>query len=98
MPRLRRLNVDDPTDPRLADYVALRDAHLRATVEGETGTFIAEGALVVRQLLTSAYRVKSVLVTPRKLAALEEDLERHLDPATPVYVAPRDLLRIERAQ
>lgn len=93
MPRLRRVAVDDPADPRLADFLALRDADLRARVEWERGTFIAEGALVVRQLLRSPYRVKSVLVTPRKLAALERDLEAALAPDVPVYVAPRPLLR-----
>ena len=82
MPRLRRVDVDDPADPRLADYAALRDADLR-------DAFIAEGALVVRQLLRSPYRVRSVLVTPRKLAALEDALPTDVT----VYVAPRPLLR-----
>jgi tRNA G18 (ribose-2'-O)-methylase SpoU len=82
VPRLRRVAIDDPDDPRLADYRALRDAELQ-------GAFIAEGALVVRQLLRSPYRVRSVLVTPRKLAALDADLP----PDVTVYVAPRELLR-----
>lgn len=83
MPRLRRvIEVDDPADPRIADFRALRDADL-------PGAFIAEGALVVRQLFRSRYRVRSVLVTPRKLAALEADLP----PDVPVYVAPRPLLK-----
>ena len=47
----------------------------------------AEGVLVVRELLRSAYPVRSLLVSPTKLAELHADLE-HLDPATPVYVAP----------
>ena len=87
MPRLRRLGeniveVDDADDPRLADYRALRDADL-------PDAFIAEGALVVRSLLSSLYRVRSVLVTPRKLTALADVLP----PGVPVYVAPRPLLK-----
>jgi tRNA G18 (ribose-2'-O)-methylase SpoU len=90
VPRLRRLGqggadiveVGDPDDPRLADYRALRDADL-------PGAFIAEGALVVRSLLSSSYRVRSVLVTPRKLAALADVLPSDV----PVYVASRPLLK-----
>jgi tRNA G18 (ribose-2'-O)-methylase SpoU len=87
VPRLRRVGhtvveVADPDDPRLADYRALRDADL-------PDAFIAEGALVVRSLLSSSYRVRSVLVTPRKFAALADDLPDDV----PVYVAPRPLLK-----
>jgi len=85
VPRLRRLTtiaVDDPDDPRLADYRALRDADL-------PDAFIAEGALVVRQLFRSPHPVRSLLVTPRKLAALEADVP----PDVPVYVASRPLLK-----
>ena len=43
--------VDDPADPRLADYVDLADPELRRRVETEAGFFIAESPLVVRRLL-----------------------------------------------
>ena len=58
------LSVDDPADPRLADYVDLSDPELRKRVESERGFFIAESPLVVRRLLESGRRVRSVLVTP----------------------------------
>jgi tRNA G18 (ribose-2'-O)-methylase SpoU len=76
------VEIDDPGDPRLTDYRALRDADL-------PDAFIAEGALVVRSLLSSPYRVRSVLVTPRKFTALADALP----PDVPVYVAPRPLLK-----
>jgi tRNA G18 (ribose-2'-O)-methylase SpoU len=60
----------------------MRDAQLR-------DAFIAEGALVVRELLRSPFRVRSVLVTARKLAVLEDALPADV----PVYVAPREVLR-----
>jgi len=41
-----RLDVTDPDDPRMGDYVSLRDSQLRRRVEGERGIFIAEGAII----------------------------------------------------
>lgn len=67
--------VDDPDDPRVTDFFRLNDPDLRRVVEGDgDGFFVAEGALVIRQLLLSPYPVRAVLVTPRGLAALEGDL------------------------
>lgn len=37
------IDVDDPDDPRLADYVRLRETSLRRHLETEQGIFIAEG-------------------------------------------------------
>jgi tRNA G18 (ribose-2'-O)-methylase SpoU len=84
------VNVDDPGDPRLADYVGLTDAALRRRLELGRGIFIAEGELVIRQLLVSPYPVRSVLVTPARhhhLAAVLAELD------APVFVAPPEVLR-----
>ena len=78
------VDVDDPADPRVADFRDLTDADLRARHEEEHGVFIAEGPLVLRELVTSAYDVRSVLVTPSQRAALADVLDG-LD--APVYVA-----------
>ena len=79
--------VDDPADPRVADYLALNDPDLRRLRERsggrEGGFFIAEGTTVIRQLLRSPYRVRSLLLTPRRLAALAADLDGI---EAPVYV------------
>lgn len=73
--KLQPLPVEDPDDPRVADFFRLNDPDLRRAVEGEgDGFFVAEGALVIRQLLQSRYPVRSVLATPQGLAALEGDL------------------------
>jgi len=85
----RPVAVDDPGDPRLADYVGLTDAVLRRRIEDGRGVFIAEGELVIRQLLVSGYAVRSVLVTPARLARLE-DVLAPLD--APVFVAPAAVL------
>jgi tRNA G18 (ribose-2'-O)-methylase SpoU len=85
--------IDDPADGRVADFVGLRDPDLRRIRErsqgGDPGFFVAEGPEVVRHLLRSPYRLRSVLVTDRGLRALEPEL-RPLD--APVYLAPQAAL------
>lgn len=70
--------VEDPADPRVGDFVALNDPELRRRREhsggAEGGFFVAEGVMVIRHLLRSPYRLRSVLVTPQGLAALADDL------------------------
>src|SRR5215831_13890119 len=62
--------VDDPTDPRLADYVQLTDVKLRTSMEAEHGLFMAEGEKVIRRAIAAGYGVRSMLVTPERLAGL----------------------------
>lgn len=85
--------IDDAGDPRIADYVGLTDPDLRRRRErasaGDGGFFIAEGVGVIRQLLVSTYRVRSMLLTPARLAGLEPDLVG-LD--APVFVAPQEVV------
>jgi len=80
--------IDDPADVRVGDFVGLNDPELRRMREqsggAEGGFFIAEGDLVIRQLLRSAYRLRSLLLTPLRLEALAPELEA-VD--APVYVA-----------
>ena len=56
---------------------------------GGGGVFIAEGEVVVRTLIASAYAVKSVLCTPGRLETMGDALERA---HAPVYVAELDVL------
>jgi tRNA G18 (ribose-2'-O)-methylase SpoU len=82
--------IDDPDDPRVADYVDLADPELRRRAEFAGEFFVAESPLVVRRLVDSGRRIRSVLVAPPQFDALYDALERV--PA-PVYVAPMDVLR-----
>ncbi|HEY2553496.1 MAG TPA: RNA methyltransferase [Streptosporangiaceae bacterium] len=77
------LSVDDPADPRLADYAALTDGRLRRSLESEHGLFIAEGEKVIRRAIEARYQVRSLLVTSERLEALG-DLA--VSCAAPVYV------------
>lgn len=73
-----------PTDLLLDDYRNIPDADLVR----QRGTFVAEGRLVVRRLLTdSALRVRSVLLTDTAREAMADVLATR--PDVPVYVVPQ---------
>lgn len=83
------IRVEDPGDPRLADYVALTDVELRRRREPAEGLFVAEGEKVIRRAVAAGYPMRSCLLEDRWLPALE-DLLASVD--APVYVASRELL------
>ncbi len=70
----RLVVVVDPRDPRLADYVSLRDVQLRRHIETERGLFLAEGEKVVRRAVAAGYPIRSFMMTRRWLAGLEQEL------------------------
>lgn len=80
--------IDDAADPRLADYVGLREASMRRLLETERGIFIAEGETVIRRALGAGYPARSFLLAERWLPGLAPLLEP-LD--VPVYVAAEDV-------
>jgi tRNA G18 (ribose-2'-O)-methylase SpoU len=82
--------VDDPADPRLSEYVDLRDPDLRRRVEPDGGFFVAESPHVIRTVIGAGRRVRSVLVTPVQHDALASALAT-ID--APVYVAEAEVLR-----
>jgi tRNA G18 (ribose-2'-O)-methylase SpoU len=82
------VEVDDPHDPRLADYRDLRDVELRKNLEAEHGLFLAEGEKVVRRAVEGGYPVRSFLMAPRWLAGLADVLETT---ESPCYVVSEDL-------
>ncbi|MBO3748246.1 RNA methyltransferase [Streptosporangiaceae bacterium NEAU-GS5] len=62
--------LDAAADPRLADYVRLRDVDLRKSLESEHGLFLAEGEKVITRAVGAGYPVRSVLTTEKWLGAL----------------------------
>src|SRR5690348_12206098 len=60
--------VDDPDDLRLADYLRLTDVRLRTSMEAAHGLFMAEGEKVIRRAVAAGYGVRSMLVTPDRMA------------------------------
>ena len=81
--------VTEPADVRLRDYVSLRDASLRRSLETERGLFIAEGEKVIRRAVEAGHRPRSFLLAERWLAGLADVLARH--PEAPVYVVTEAL-------
>jgi tRNA G18 (ribose-2'-O)-methylase SpoU len=80
------IRIDDHTDPRLADYVALTDVALRRRAEPERGIYIAESEKVIRRALAAGHRPRSYLMAERWLADLADlvaDAEQH---GIPVFV------------
>jgi tRNA G18 (ribose-2'-O)-methylase SpoU len=83
-------HVGDASDPRLADYVSLRDVELRTSLEAEHGLFLAEGEKVVRRAVEAGFPVRSFLMAPRWIDGLADVLRQAAD--APCYVAPPDLI------
>lgn len=68
------VEIDDPQDPRLADYRDLRDVQLRKSFEAEHGLFLAEGEKVVRRAVEAGHTARSFLMAPRWLDGLRDVL------------------------
>lgn len=71
----RLVAIDDPADPRLADYRDLRDVELRKHLEAENGLFLAEGEKVVRRAVEAGFTPRSYLMAPRWLEGLADILD-----------------------
>src|SRR3954466_15685774 len=82
------IEVDDPEDPRLADYRDLRDVQLRTHLEAEHGLFLAEGEKVVRRAVTAGFPVRSFLMAPRWLDGLSDVLATT---EAPCYVVSEEM-------
>ena len=81
--------IDDPADPRIAAYAAVRERDLVGRGDG----FIAEGEVVLRVLLSAGARTKaaSVLVAENRLARLGPLLDG-LAEDVPVYAARQPVM------
>ncbi len=81
--------IDDPSDPRLADYRDLRDHLLRL----RRGLFVAESRAIVRKLVAGGrFRTRSILLTPPALDALTGVLDAHGAGAA-LYVTHHEIIR-----
>ncbi len=62
-----RSPVEDPDDPRIAEFVGLRDRELAGPrIDGrrvvDNGVFVAEGDVVVERALRAGYRMRAAIV------------------------------------
>ena len=92
--------IDTPDDPRIADYRDQKDAWLRvqtAADEGQPSTglpgglFMAEGLLVVEQVIRSKHQVRSILGTSHRLNALKDRVGTLPDDLS-VFVAEQEVM------
>lgn len=84
--------IEDPQDPRLADYVGLTDVALRRRVEPEHGLYVAESERVIRRALAAGHRPRSYLMAPRWLAELGDVVDRAARDGIPVYVGEPEVI------
>jgi tRNA G18 (ribose-2'-O)-methylase SpoU len=82
------IQLDDPDDPRLADYRDLRDVRLRTSLEAEHGLFLAEGEKVVRRAVEAGFLPRSFLMAPRWLDGLGDVLAPS---EAPCYVVSEEM-------
>ena len=83
------IEITDAADPRLADFRDLSRADRRPDRPGGRGLVIAEGAVVVRRLLASAYPVRALLGVSRRYHELAGDLEAT---SAPFYLVSAELM------
>jgi tRNA G18 (ribose-2'-O)-methylase SpoU len=62
---MRTVALDDPDDPRLRDFLDLRDVQMRTAREPTEGFFLAEGTLTIRRAFAAGYQPRAVLTTER---------------------------------
>ncbi len=78
--------IDDPADPRLADYRDLTDVALRRAIEPAGGLYIAESAKVIGRALAAGHRPRSLMVQEKWVADAAALVSEH--PEVPVFVVP----------
>ena len=88
-PVCRPIQIDDPSDSRLDDFRDLSRADRRPDRPGGRGLVIAEGTVVVRRLIDSAYPVRALLGVRRRYDELVGDLAAT---DAPFYVASASVM------
>jgi len=76
--------IADLDDPRLADYVHLREPSRRMHLERERGIFTVEGRLSIEMLLASRYEVRSLLVATEHVGRVASMLHTEV----PIFSMP----------
>lgn len=89
---LNLIPIDRADDPRVADYLNIRDAQLADGFSPAGPRYMAEGELVVETMLRAARPAESVLLLPSRLETMGSLLAQHLAPETPVYIASQSVM------
>lgn len=81
------IRIESVHDPRVELYHNIRDRDLY----GRENVFIAESELVIRRLLPTAHRLRSLLLTPPRYEVMRDVLQE-LPDSIPVYIADLGVL------
>ncbi|MEO7126806.1 MAG: RNA methyltransferase [Nakamurella sp.] len=84
-----RIDISDPSDPRVDDFRDLTRADRRPDRPGGRGLVIAEGIVVARRLVASAYPLRALLGVPRRYDEFRGELA---DKRAPFYVATTEVM------
>lgn len=79
------IEITDPADPALRDYVGLTDMALRKKSEPEGGLYMAESEKVIRRALAAGHRPRSYLMGRRWLTDLADLVAAAEADGVPVY-------------
>ncbi|AKN73392.1 hypothetical protein QR97_29775 [Streptomyces sp. PBH53] len=82
------ITVEDPDDPRLADYTGLTDVELRRKREPAEGLFIAEGEKVIRRAKEAGYEMRSMLLSAKWIDVMRDVID---ELPAPVYAVSPEL-------
>lgn len=83
------IDIDDPADPRVADFRDLNSADRRPDLPGGKGLVIAEGVVVVQRMLASRFPPSALLGVARRYETLAAELA---DVAVPYYRASAEVM------
>jgi tRNA G18 (ribose-2'-O)-methylase SpoU len=84
--------VDDPADPRLADYTSLTDVVLRTRLEPANGLYMAESEKVIRRALGAGHRPRSLLLGEKKLEPMADLVALVEATGAPVFTGENDVI------
>ena len=87
------IEIEDPADPRLADYRLLRGAAALRTHDADE-FFVAEGWAPIARTVDSRHRLRSLLLEPSRVGRLARELPALAAPSSqvPVYLLHREAL------
>ena len=83
--------IDDPEDPRVAEYRHLNDQAARNRMEGDT-FFVSEGWVTIDRLIDSGHRFRSALLSPSRVNRFLPYLSLAELAGVPVYVAAGEVM------
>lgn len=86
------IEITDPSDERLTDYVRLTDVALRRRAEPERGLYIAESEKVIRRALAAGHSPRSYLMGRRWLTELADLVAGAESVGVPVYVGEPEVI------